>query len=220
MKAIGQVISVCALMLALLGTGHAQEADVGLVQQLAGEVSYSGAGGSGTARAYMKMRQGDRYSVASGAQLRVVYFRNGRQETWRGPAVFRSGIEHGDALSGTVYEVANLPLDVPQKIQKIPDLIQMARLGGVQVRGLKPRQRPNPEQQAEIAAARATYADLRRRLPQEDITPELYLFTVLQDYLLYDDMQTVVDEMLRRQPADAEAQQLAEWVKTSIARSR
>ncbi len=216
MKTLRQVLALCGLMLALMGTVYAQEADVGLVQQLSGEVTYSG----GKARAYMKMRQGDRYSLSAGAQLRVVYFRNGRQETWRGPAVFRSGIEHGDALSGTVYEVANLPLDVPQKIQRIPDLIQMARLGGVTVRGLQPKQRPNPEQQAEIAAARATYVDLRRRLPQEDITPELYLFTVLQDYLLYAEMQTLVDEMLQRQPADPEAQQLAEWVKTSIARSR
>ena len=216
MKTLRQVLALCGLMLALLGTGYAQEADVGLMQQLSGEVTYSG----GKAKAYMKMRRGDRYSLSAGAQLRVVYFRNGRRETWRGPAVFRSGTEHGDALSGTVYEVADLPLDVPQKIQRIPDLIQIAKLGGVTVRGLQPKQRPNPEQRAEIAAARATYAELRRRLPQEDITPELYLFTVLQDYLLYDEMQALVDEMLQLQPADPEAQQLAEWVKTSIARSK
>ena len=213
MEAIGRVLSACALLLAVSGPAHAQEADVGLVQQLAGEVSYSSASGSGRARVFMKMRQGDRFKLAAGAQVRVAYFRNGRQETWRGPANFRSGIERSDALSGTVYQVASLPLDVPQKIQKIPELIQMAKLGGVQVRGLKPRRQPNPEQQAAVAAARATYADLRQRLAQDDITPELYLFTALQDQLLYDEMRTVVDEMLRRQPGNPEAQQLAEWVR-------
>jgi len=32
-------------------------------------------------------------------------------------------------------------------------------------------------------------------LPQDDLTAELYLFTVLRDYLLYDVMNMFVDEM-------------------------
>lgn len=218
MEAVRRVL--LALLLAGGGIAQAQDADVGLVHQVAGDVTYSSGSGGGKVQAFMKMRQGDRFSVAAGAQVRVVYFHNGRQETWRGPASFRSGTEHSDPLVGAVYQVAKLPVAVPQKMQKIPQLIQMAKLGGMQVRGLKSGPRPGPEQQAELAAARITYAELRQQLPREDITPELYLFTVLQDQLLYDEMQAVVDEMLRKQPASTEAQQLAEWVSARVARSK
>lgn len=220
MEAIRRVLFAGALLLGGYGVGYAQSVDVGLVKQVAGEVSYVGSGGAGKAQAFMKMRLGDRFTVAAGAEVQVIYFQNGRQETWRGPAGFKSGTEHSEPVVGTVYAVANLPVGVPQKIQRIPELIQMTKLGGMQVRGAAPKQQASLEQQAEVAAARITYDELRQQLPQDDLTPELYLFTVLQDYLLYDDMKTVADEMLRKQPANREAQQLAEWVRLRIQPSR
>jgi hypothetical protein len=222
MGALRGALVAGALLLGSHGAAYAQGVDVGLVQQVAGDVSYvSGSGsGSGKTHAFMKMREGDRFTVATGAQVQVVYFQNGRQETWRGPTSFKSGTEHSESVAGAVYEVANLPVAVPQRIQRIPDLIQMAKLGGIQVRGVTPKQQASLEQQADIAAARTTYTQLRQQLPQDDITPELYLFTVLQDYLLYEDMRTVVDEMLRKQPGNREAQQLAEWVRVRIEPSR
>jgi hypothetical protein len=215
-----------ALLFALLsfgvcGIAGAQGPDAGLVNQVAGDVSYVGSGGgAGLVQAFMKMRQGDSYSLATGALLKIVYFQNGRQETWRGPSRFRSGAEQSEPLAGAVYEVANLPTGVAQKIQKIPELLQMAKLGGIQVRGTAPRQRASLEQQAEVAAARSICAQMRQHLSQDDITPELYLFAVLQENLLYDEMKTVADEMLRKQPANQEAQRLAEWAKVRTQPSR
>jgi len=220
MGAVRSALLVAALSLGSGGAVYAQGADVGLINQVEGDVSYAGASGGGKVQSFMKMRQGDRFTVAAGARLRVVYFQNGRQEAWRGPASFRSGLDHSEALAGIVYEVANLPAGVPQKIQRIPELLQMAKLGGIQVRGVTPKQRASLEQQAEVAAARATYAQLRQQVPPDDITPELYLFSVLQDYLLYDDMKTVADEMLRKQPGNQEAQQLAEWARVRVQSSR
>jgi hypothetical protein len=211
-----------ALLLAGIGAVHAQGADVGLINQVAGDVSYASDSGAGKVQAFMKMRMGDRFTLPAGAQVKVVYFQNGRQESWRGPAGFKSGSEQSEPLAGAAYEVVTLPVGVAQKIQKIPNLIQMAKmggmqvrevakLGGIQVRSAAAKQRPSPEQQAEVAAARTTYAQLRKQAAQDDITPEFYLFTVLQEYLLYDDMKSAADEMLRRQPGNIEAQQLAEW---------
>ena len=210
-----------ALMFGTCGQGWAQSVDVGLVQQVAGDVTYVSSTGSGKAQAFMKLRQGDRFTLPAAAQMQVVYFQNGRQETWRGPASFSAGGERSDAVLGTIQEVHNLPVGVPQKIQKIPDLIQMAKLGGITVRSAAPRpQRSSTEQLAELEAARATYAQLRQQLAADDITPELYLYAVMQDQLLYNEMKTVVDEMLRRQPASVEAAQLAEWVKARIEPTR
>ena len=53
-------------------------------------------------------------------------------------------------------------------------------------------------------------------MPQDDLTPELGLFTVSRDQLLYDAMNMVVDKMLRKWGAKREAQELAEWVRLRI----
>ena len=58
--------------------------------------------------------------------------------------------------------------------------------------------------------------DCAKKSSAEDITPELYFYSVLQDHLLYDEMKTVTDEMLKRQPANAEAKELAAYVQSRI----
>ncbi len=217
MKSIKSVLGTALLGL-LVATGgvQAQSADVGLVNMLSGDVSYASEGAaSAKVQPYMKVRQGDRFSVPAGAAVRVVFFQGGRQETWKGPANFKAGAQQGEG--GTPTEVTVLPSSVPQKIAQIPELIQIAKLGrsgGVAVRGAAKAPRLTTEQQAEVKAAKDTYGKLRNQAGSDDITPELYLYSVLQDYLLYQDMKPVVDEMAKRQPNSAEVQELAAWVKS------
>lgn len=206
----------------VLGIGalhaQAQTADVGLVNLLNGDVSYVSEGAaSAKARPFMKVRQGDRFTLPAGAQLRVVYFQGGRQESWKGPASFRAGAQAGEQGSGANPEVSALPAGVPQKIAQVPELMQIAKLGrsgGVAVRGAGRPPRLTAEQQAEVKSARDTYGKLRAQSSADDITPELYLYSVLQDYLLYDDMKPIVEEMAKRQPSNAEVQELVAWVKS------
>jgi hypothetical protein len=217
MNSIKSIIGT-ALMGAMVfaGVAKAQSVDVGLVNQLSGDVSYASEGATAAkVQAFMKVRQGDRFTVPAGGVVRVVYFQGGRQETWKGPASFKAGAQQGEG--GTPTEVSVLPSSVPQKIAQVPELIQIAKLGrsgGVAVRGTGKAPRLNAEQQAEVKAAKDTYGKLRTQVSADDITPELYLYSVLQDYLLYDDMKPVVDEMSKRQPASAEVQELAAWVKS------
>src|SRR5476649_1679158 len=92
MNMLKRILVACALLLWSQGAALAQAADVGLVNQVLGDVSYaSGGGNAGKVQAYMKMRQGDRFTVPDGAQIKLIYFQNGRMETWRGPASFTSG---------------------------------------------------------------------------------------------------------------------------------
>lgn len=211
------VFSAAVLGAAIPGSAAAQASDVGLVNMLAGEVVYQSEGGAGSrAQAFMKMRQGDRFSVPAGAQVRVVYFQGGRQETWKGPAAFRAGSQASEPASGAPAEVATLPSTVPQRISQIPELIQIAKLGrsgGVQVRGAR-APRLTADQQAEVASAKNIYGKMRAQTSADDITPELYLYSVLQDYLLYEDMKPVVDEMAKRAPTSSDVQELAAWVKS------
>jgi hypothetical protein len=202
-----------------MGAG-AQSGDVGLINQLSGEVAYTGQGGAQSkAQAFMKVREGDRFTLPAGAQLRVVYFNGSRQETWKGPASFKAGTQQSEAVSGQVAEAAQLPSGVAQKIAQVPNLVQIAKLGrsgGIAVRGGGKPGRLSADQQAEVNQAKATYAQMRQKASAEDITPEMYFYSVLQDHLLYDDMKAVTDEMLKRQPGNPEAQELAAYVKSRI----
>ena len=204
-------------MIAALAAGAAfgvgASADVGLVNQLQGDVSYQGTGSAGArATAFMKVRDGDKFSVPDGGVLRIVYFEGGRQETWKGPASFKAGMKQGEAQSGKA-EVSQVPGGVPAKLAQTAEVIQIAKLGragGVTVRGVKPNL--TPAQAAEVAQAKKTYDSWRTTVAADDITPELYMYTVLQDYMLYDDMKTVVKTMQDKQPNSADVKEIAAWV--------
>lgn len=214
-----QSISAAALLGVALGV-NAQSSDVGLVNQLSGDVAYASQGGAQSkAQAFMKVRQGDRFTLPAGAQLRVVYFNGSRQETWKGPASFKAAAQQSEAISGQAAEAAQLPSGVAQKITQVPNLVQIAKLGrsgGIAVRGGGKPGRLSSEQQAEVSQAKASYAQMRQTASAEDITPEFYFYSVLQDHLLYDEMKTVTDEMLKRQPNNPEAQELAGYVKSRL----
>jgi hypothetical protein len=203
---------------AMFAAASALANDVGLINHLAGDVSYSSGKSTDKAKPFMKVREGDRLNVAPGAQLRVVYFQNGRQESYTGPASFTAGAQQSTQQSGAQPQVSTLPAGVPQKISQTPELIQIAKLGrsgGVTLRnvpGAVP-ERLTPQQQAEVRQARQTYDQLRQTAAADDITPELYLYSVLQDHLLYNDMKVVVSEMQRRQPANPDVAVMVEYVK-------
>ena len=182
------------------------------MNQVKGAVTLSPKSGAAvSAKPFTKVREGDRFDLPAGAQLRLVYFEGARQERWTGPSSFRASRLQGSALSGAPAEVTALPASVPQRIARVPELMQNARLGGVQVRSAQAVRRV---QEHSLDEARSTYDELRKTLPGDDITPELYLFTALNEYQLYEDMAPLVDEMLRKQPQSEDVKSLASWLKT------
>ena len=205
------------LVLAALFAAGGALADAGLINQLSGDVSYtSGGAPAAKARAFMKVREGDRFTLPAGAQARIVYFQGGRQEAYVGPATLIVGAQASQQQSGPAPQVSQLPAGVPQKIAQTPELVQIARLGrsgGVAVRGAQPAQRLSPQAQAELRQARQTYDEMRKAAAANDIVPEQYLYAVLQDHLLYEEMKPVVAEMRKRQPSDPDVEAMADYVK-------
>ena len=210
------------LLLAASAAALAQSGDVGLVNLVSEGVTFAPLSGSpGETKPFMRVRNGDRFNVPAGGQIRIIYFASSRQERWSGPANFRAGNGASEAISGKPAEIAVLPADVPQRIARVPELIQGAKLGGIQVRGeLTRRKQASLDQQTTVREAHDTYERMRKEMPADDITPELFLYSALYDYLLYDDMKTVVDEMLRRQPGSEDAQTLATFVREQLARRK
>ncbi len=205
-----------ALML-FAGQVGAQFRDVGLVNRVSGDVRFVPVNGASTqVKPFMRVREGDRFNLAAGAQLRVVFFEGSRQERWSGPASFRAARAEGEPISGAVAKVTQLPAAAPQRIARIPDLMQNAKLGGLRVRGATHSAELAGKPAGTVAEARATYDEMREALPADDITPELYYYAALQERGNYEAMGLVVEEMQRKQPANEDVKALADWVKKKI----
>ncbi len=190
--------------------------EVGVVNHLAGLVTVSNGHNTARAQAYMNIRVGDMFDVPAGVVVKVAYFQGGRQESFAGPVSFTVGSQQSQVLRGTAPQVSQLPAGVPQKISQTPELVQIAKFGAAAhppgPAGSR-EVRLTPQQQAEARQAREVYARLRADTPGDDITPELYLYSVLQDLLLYGEMKTLVAEMARRQPGNRDVAALAEYVR-------
>jgi len=202
--------------------------DVGIVTQLFGEATYWNESYQRTpekAEAFMKIRRGDYFKIPAGGAIQLVYFENGRQETWKGPASFMVGevqsrVEKGKEVPGQPGVVI-LSNEASQGMRRIPVLLRRARLsrsgGGVMVRGVpgasaKPVA-PTKEEQAEIAMAKETYQKLRKQVKADDITPELTLLGVLADYEQHEEMEKVIKDAMKIQPDNQVLKELDEWVK-------
>ena len=200
--------------------------DVGLVTQLSGDATYWNEGYQktpGKVLVFMKIRSGDHFRLSQGSTIQLVYFQNGRQETWKGLAAFMVGdvqskVE-GDKL--VQPEVVTLPSDASQGMRRIPVLLRRARLsrsGGMQIRGSGEASQkpmiPSKEEKAEIAMAKETYQKLRKQTKPDDITPELNLLGILADYEQYEEMEKVIKDALKIQPGNQVLKELEEWVRT------
>jgi hypothetical protein len=203
--------------------------DVGIVTQLSGEATYLNESYQKTpekAEVFMKIRRGDYFKVPRGSAIQLVFFENGRQETWKGPVSFMVGevqsrVEKGRELPGQP-EVVILSKEASQGMRRIPVLLRRARLsrsgGGVMVRGV-PRVSAKPvvptqEERAEIAKAKETYQKLRKQAKPDDIIPELTLLGVLADYEQHEEMEKVIKDAMKIQPESQVLKELGEWVKT------
>ena len=217
---VSGLLALLVVAAVVCGPARAQSVDVGLVNLLSGDVEFASPGGAGQkAQAFMRVRDGDRFNVPAGAVVRLVYFESARQERWAGPASFRAGRQQGAIISGAPADVATLPAGVPRRIARVPELLQNAKLGGIQVRSAPARPSPpTADEQKQVAEARVLYQQMRARAAADDIAPELFLYSALSEYSLYSDMQVVVDEMLRRQPANENVAALAAWLKPRLAR--
>jgi hypothetical protein len=197
--------------LASVGVVQAQQAsDVGLVNALQGDVTYQGKEGpANKAQPYMRVRHGDKVTLAPSATMRISYTTASRQENWTGPASFVATSTGGELLKGNKPEVTALPAAVPQKLARVSELMNTSRVGGLVVRAIGSGSTPATKE--DIAEAMSAYESMRATSSQNDVTPELFLFSVFQEHGMLDDMKMVAKDMMARQPGNPEIQRLAQW---------
>jgi len=118
-------------------------------------------------------------------------------------------------------EVMFLTVGASQGMNRLPALLRRAglsRSGGMQIRGVggSPSKvmRSGEEERIQIASAKETYQNLRKQTRPDDITPELNLLGILADYNQFEEMEKVIQDALKIQPANEVLKELAEWVRT------
>jgi len=201
---------VVAIVAALVGgVASAQDAgDVGLVNSLQGDVSYQGKEGPARkAQPYMRLRHGDKVTLAAGGAIKISYTTANRQESWTGPSSFVATSSGGELLKGSKPEIVQLPSAVPQKLARVSELMNTSRVGGLVVRSVKAQSASSKE---EVAEAVAAYESMRAKAAPSDVTPELFLYSVFQENGMVDDLKIVAKEMMSRQPDNPEIRQLAQ----------
>jgi len=230
------VLAVSALMLgAVAAAAQASSADVALVTKITGAVSYGSDGGPQRgAQAFMKIRQGDQFQVPQGGVLQVVFFANGRQETWSGPAHLKIGEASGQAVGGRKTspppEVTVLPVKATRRLADAVPLSSssLRHSGAIQTmapRAVSPGEAPpgKPGKPAKplTAAARQDlqeveriYQQMVKGAPADDVTPELYYLGVLAEYGQSAKMAEVVAAMVAKRPGDPAVKKLQEWVRS------
>jgi hypothetical protein len=200
--------SVLAIALACAGLpAVAQTAPaVGLIDRLGGEVGASAASGAVfQPYAYTRVHDGDVFTLAPGAELRIVSFAARIREDWKGPARLREGSGGGQALSGAP------PLRTP--IAGVPARVDLGAVGNVeQIGGVNLRGPSDVPDAAAIAQAAADYRAWAATAAPDDVLPEIYMTGFLEPLQRPELLQPYVKIMLAKQPDNADVQALARQV--------
>lgn len=187
-------IPAAVLTLALAAT-QALAADTGFATQVSGAVAFKD---GVPLTPFAKLRGGDLLLLKPGAKLQLVYFESGRQETWGGACVLTVGARESAATNCPPPAVRQLPPPVLSALLRTPDVIGdiRNRSGMVRMRSV-----PKPDQ---VTVARETYKSLRAEAAEDDITPELYLFSRLSALNQTGALDEVLAAMEKRQPNNPE----------------
>jgi hypothetical protein len=209
------VLRILTLLLVVLAQSAQAQAPAyaGLIDRLSGQVkAKSAAGNSFQPAAFSRIRDGDEFSLAAGAEMQIVYFEARRREQWQGPATFRVKAGGGEALSGKAATASD--------IKGAPSRVALAAAGNVQrIGGLTLRGGPTriPDDDA-VARARADYAEWVAVTDPQDILPELYIIGFLQERRDPDLLAPYVQAMLKKQPDRPEVRAIAERLGMTPAR--
>ena len=206
---MSRFIAAVFLFVSAFGGAFAQSgsADVALVNAMQGDVSYQGKEGPAKkAQAYMRLRHGDKISLAAGASMKISYTTVSRQETWTGPGSFVATSAGGEVLKGSKPEIAQMAAAVPQKLARVAELMNTSRVGGLVVRSVAAQSAASKE---EVAEAVRIYETMRLTAAPNDVMPELLLYSVFQEHGMVSDLKKVAGDMIKRQPENADIQRLA-----------
>jgi hypothetical protein len=182
MKRLMSTLVLATLLSVNCAPGMAQtvKPDVAVVTLMSGPVRLRVDNQPETAlKVFSRIRMDDQIAVPAGSQLKIIYLENGRAELWNGAAQFRVGKSESNAQAGSP-EVTNSTVAVRQVFARTQNIARTSGLGGTAVRGLR---LPQHEEKITLAEIRETYLQMRKDLPDTDLTPEFFLMSATNEYV-------------------------------------
>jgi len=176
------------------GAALADGADVAMITLIQGQVSRGTPQGPQPVQAFTKLRHGDLMIIDRGAQLQIVYFDSGRQETWTGGGRLEVARADSTPFGLAPPAVKILPAVVVKQIAKTPALDSQGRAGMLRLRAVGPV--------GDLAAVEASYEKLRGAAESSDLSPELYLFSALFEMRQYDRLEKALANLQQIHPAN------------------
>lgn len=203
---------VLCIGLLVLGCNQVWATEVALVTSVQGMVARLADAVPVAIEAFVKLKEGDRLSLEKGSRLQVVYFENGRQETWSGPGRLEMTPHEGKANGLPPPEVKTLPLVMAKQLARTPTLDSQGRGGVTRLRSV-----PGPDALTKLDT---TYQELKSRAGPDDLGPEMYLLSGLFDMRELDRVERVLGDLQQERPKNAEAALLIALYKKAVKNAR
>jgi len=198
--------------LIFLGCNPVWADEVALVMSVQGKVVRFSDAAPVPVEAFVKLKEGDKLSLEKDARLQVVYFDNGRQETWSGPGRLEMTLREGKASGLSAAEVKSLPMVMARQLARTPALDGQGRGGVTRLRSV-----PGPDAMIKLED---TYHDLRSRAGPNDLGPEMYLLSGLYDMRELDRVERVLGDLQQDRPQNPEAALLVALYKRAVKNAR
>lgn len=173
--------------LVFLTCGQVWAAEVALVMSVQGRVVRLAEAAQVPVEAFVKLKEGDRLSLEKDSRLQVVYFENGRRETWSGPGRLEMAVREGKPDGLPDPEVKLLPLVMARQLARTPALDSQGRGGVTRLRSV-------PGQDA-VSKLQSTYRDLKGRAEPDDLGPEMFLLSGLFELRELDEVEKLLGDL-------------------------
>lgn len=184
------------ILLLVAGTAFAA-GDTALVTAVEGNVTKVAPGSPAPLKAFAKLKHGDLLNLDKAARLQVVYFDNGRQETWSGGGRLEITKVGGVPAGLAEPQVRTLPPLMVKQIAKTPALDSQGRAGMMRLRAVGATQ--------DSAKVDENYRRMRQEAAPEDLNPELYLLSSLLELRDFDRLQQALADLQKNRPGDRQA---------------
>ena len=186
-----------AVLMAFVVVGAAA-AEVGLVTAVSGRVKLQeGKTAASELKPFVKVRAGDRLLLDEASKLQVVYFEEGRQETWLGPVSFEIGNASSQTLTGGAQpEIKTLPAILVKQLAKTPSPDANVKAGMIRMRSIT--------QHDNLASIEKSYDEMRKLADAGDRNPELFLLASYFEMSEFDRLEALLRKLDDQAPRDAQ----------------
>ena len=187
-------------------------AEVALVMSVQGKVLRFAEAGPVPVEAFVKLKEGDKLGLEKDSRLQLLYFSNGRHETWSGAGRLEMTPVESKASGLPPPEVKSVPMVMAKQLAHTPALDGQSRGGVTRLRSV-------PSHDA-LTRLEDTYSELKSKAAPNDLGAEMYLLSGLYEMRELDRVERVLGDLRQDQPKNPEAALLIALYKKAIKNSR